>query len=145
MGAIVGAEQVVVKGGDRRIDAQFGGHGTSTNGGATGDHSRMLTAITIALTLEAPNSLDVQGASAQCRIYVQQTDNNNGVELYVGGNGFGLGSRLKITQDSSDALYDTMAMNLVHIMGNALKIPYFQCDEQAGKLGDFKARLDQYL
>lgn len=51
------------------------------------------------------------------------------MELYIGGNGFGLGSSLKITQDSSDAMYDTIAMNLVQITGNALRIPYYQCDD----------------
>ena len=129
VGVIEGAEQVVVKEGNGRADIEFGGGHTATNGGATHDRSRTLTALTIALTLEAPNSLDVEGASARYRIYVEQTENNNGVELYMGGNGFGLGSRLKITQDSSDAIYDTIAMNLVHIMGNALMIPYFRCDD----------------
>jgi hypothetical protein len=143
VGGIVGAEQVVVKGGDRRLDAAFGGGMTSTNGGVTNDHSRTLTAITIALTLEAPNSLDVQGASAKYRIYVEQTESNNGVELYMGGNGFGLGSRLKITQDSSDSLYDTVAMNLVHITGVALKLPYFQCDEEFRYDGALEDRVRQ--
>ncbi|MDP9052786.1 MAG: hypothetical protein M3N93_00560, partial [Acidobacteriota bacterium] len=129
VGVIEGAEQVVVKGGDRRIDAQFGGGHTSTNGGVTGDHSSTLTALTIALTLEEPNSLDVPGASARYRVYLEQTDKNNGVQFYMDGNGFGVGSRLKITQASSDAIYETMARGLVQIMGNALKIPYFQCDQ----------------
>jgi hypothetical protein len=143
VGVIESAEQVVVKGGNGRLDGQGGGGWTATNGGATSDHSRTVTAITIALTLETRDSLDVEGASARYRIFVQQTENNRGVELYVGGNGFGLGSRIRITQDSSDAIYDTMAANLIQILGTALKVPWDRCDPQFRRDTPLERRVHQ--
>ena len=128
VGVIEGAEQVVVKGGNGRLDGQGGGGWTSTNGGANFDRGRTVTAITVALTLETPDSRDVEGASVRYQIFVEQTESNRGVELYMGGNGFGLGSRLQITQNSSDAVYDLMAMSLIQILGTALKVPYDRCD-----------------
>ena len=143
VGVIEGAEQVVVKGGNGRLDGQGGGGWTSTNGGANFDRGRTLTAITIALTLETPDSLDVEGASARYRIFVEQTESNRGVELYMGGNGFGLGSRLRITQDSSDAIYDLMAMSLIQILGTALRIPYDRCDAQFHRDAALERRVRQ--
>ena len=143
VGVIESAEQVVVKGGNGRLDGQGGGGWTATNGGATSDHSRTVTAITIALTLETRDSLDVEGASARYRIFVQQTENNRGVELYVGGNGFGIGSRIRITQDSSDAIYDTMAANLIQILGTALKVPWDRCDSQFRRNVSLERRVRQ--
>jgi hypothetical protein len=143
VGSIVGAEQVVVKGRNGRLDGQGGGGRTATNGGANFDRGSTLTAITIALTLETRDSLDVEGASARYRIFVEQTENNHGVELYVGGNGFGLGSRLRITQDSSDAIYDSVAMNLIQILGAALKVPYDRCDTQFQRDAALEQRVRQ--
>jgi len=130
VGVIEGAGQVVVKGGNGRLDGQAGGGSTASNGGVNFDRSTTVTNLTIALTLETRDSLDVEGASARFRIPIQQTDKNRGVELYVGGSGFGLGSRLRITQDSSDAIYDSVAVNLIRILGGALRIPYDRSDPQ---------------
>ena len=143
VGVIEGAEQVVVKGGNGRLDGQGGGGWTSTNGGANFDRGRTLTAITIALTLETLDSRDVEGASARYQISVEQTDSNRGVELYMGGNGFGLGSRLRITQNSSDAIYDLMAMSLIQILGTALRIPYDRCDAQFRRDAALEGRVRQ--
>lgn len=102
-----------------------------------------MTAITIALTLETWDSLDVEGASARYRIFVEQTESNRGVDLYVGGNGFGLGSRLRITQDSSDAIYDSMAVNLIQILGAALKLPVHRIDSQFRRDAALEQRVRQ--
>jgi len=129
VGGIEGTEQLVVKGRNGRIDVEGGGGKTFTNGGLTGDHGSILTVGTIGLTLEHPNSLDVEGASARVSFYVEQTDSNHGVELYMGGNGLGIGRRLKTSQDPLRAAYSAMAMNIATVLGSALKIPYFRCDE----------------
>ncbi|QOY88168.1 hypothetical protein [Paludibaculum fermentans] len=143
VGSIVGAEQVVVKGRNGRLDGQGGGGQTATNGGASFDRGSTVTAITIALTLETWDSLDVEGASARYRIFVEQTESNRGVDLYVGGNGFGLGSRLRITQDSSDAIYDSMAVNLIQILGAALKLPVHRIDSQFRRDAALEQRVRQ--
>ena len=143
VGSIEGAEQVVVKGSNGRLDGQGGGGKTATNGGANFDRGSTRTAITIAAMLETSDSLDVEGASARRRIVVDQTDSSRGVELYIGGSGFGLGSRLQITQASSDAIYDTMAMNLIQVLGAALRIPYDRCDPEFKRDAALERRVRQ--
>src|ERR1035441_9627853 len=61
VGSIEGAEQVVVKGANGRLDGQGGGGKTATNGGANFDRGSTRTAITIAAMLETSDSLDVEG------------------------------------------------------------------------------------
>lgn len=65
------------------------------------------------------------------------------MDLYVGGNGFGLGSRLRITQDSSDAIYDSMAVNLIQILGAALKLPVHRIDSQFRRDAALEQRVRQ--
>jgi hypothetical protein len=104
---------------------------SETTGGLTGNHGHilMLTVITIGMTLEESHFLDVEGASARHRFYVEQTDSTHGVELYMGGNGFGIGRRLTISQDRLQAAYSATAMNISTILGSALKRPYSWCAE----------------
>jgi hypothetical protein len=132
VGGIVNAEPVVVRETGGRLDAQFGGKHAMTNGGATGKRGGMLTALTISLSLQHPNSVEVEGASVRYRIIIEETDDSKGVQAAFLGNGFGFSASRKITQDSSFAIYDAMALALIHIMGNALRIPYFQCDNRLG-------------
>ncbi len=127
VGEIERATQVMVKYKNGRLDGTGGGGHTSTDSSLTGDRSLTVTAMTIGMTLEQPDRLDVPGATAEYRIDVNETDNNNGFSLYVGGNGFSFGSELKITQDWADAVYDALAMSIIQIVGNALNIPYYEC------------------
>jgi hypothetical protein len=104
--------------------AMFGGGSTQSNGEITGDRNKKITALTIGVTLETPNGLSIPGASARYRIDLEESEKNNSVAFYIAGNGIGLGSRLRITQESADALYDTVAMAIVQVIGNATRVPY---------------------
>ena len=130
VGVIDRAAEVVGKTSTRRADGTGGGGHTAWDGGISSERGTTITAITVGLTLELPNSVGVPGATAEYRYDLKETQRNGGFTVYVGANGFSLGSRLKTTQDSADALYTVMAWNLVHIMGNALEIPYYRCGSE---------------
>jgi hypothetical protein len=150
VGSLQRATEVTTKGGSGRGDALVGGGKTQTNASLTGDRTHTITALTIALTLEYPNGMSVPGATAQYRIDVTQSEKNNSISVYIGGSGVGFGSKLKITEDSADALSDTVAIALIHVLGNALHIPYdrlspvFQPDNALeSRVRDGSARITQ--
>jgi len=126
-GIIEGSTQVFTRDRNGRLDGTAGGGHTAGDSSLTLDHSLTVTAITIGLTLELPNGIAVPGATAVYRIDAKQTEKNHGFSFYVGGNGFGLGSDVKVTQDPTDALYYAVAMNVVQVLGNGLGVPYYLC------------------
>ena len=46
----------------------------------------------------------------------------------AGGNGIGAGRKVTVTQDLGDALSDAAAAAVIHLLGNALMVPYYRCD-----------------
>src|ERR1700728_1701892 len=126
VGSLLRASERAVVGRDKRADALFGNGHTQSDVEVTGDNTRTITAITLALTLESPNGVAVRGATAEYRINVERSELNRSVSIYVAGSGIGGGKKVTLTQDSGDALYDATAACIVHLLGNALLVPYYR-------------------
>jgi len=127
VGSLLRASERLAKHREGRADGQFGGGHTQWDTEITGDHTRTLTSLTVALTLEDPSGVAVHGATAVYRIEVEKSELNRSVSVYVGGSGIGGGSKLTTTQDWGDAFYDATAIAVVHLLGNALLVPYYRC------------------
>jgi hypothetical protein len=132
VGSLLRASERAVVGRDKRADALFGNGHTQSDVEVTGDNTRTITAVTLALTLESPNGIAVRGATAEYRINVERSELNRSISIYVAGSGIGGGKKLTLTQDSADALYDASAMCIVHLLGNALLLPYYRSSPMFG-------------
>src|SRR5579872_5600386 len=126
VGSLLRASERAVVGRDNRADGLVGGGHSQADLQITGDHRRTITSITLALTLESPNGVAVRGATAEYRIDVERSELNRSVSIYVAGSGIGGGKKVTLTQDSADALYDATAACIVHLLGNALLVPYYR-------------------
>lgn len=126
-GTLRRASEQLVQGGNARIDLLAGkGHG-QTDGSVSGDNTRTVTYLTVSFNLVTPDGLSVLGADTAYRIPVERSERNRSLSIYVGGSGIGGGKKLTITQDTGDALYDATAASVMHLIGNALLIPYYRC------------------
>lgn len=124
VGSLQRATETESKDRSGRLDLMFGGGRTPTDGSITVGRGSNVTALTIALSLERPDGTTVTGASTEYRRDVVKSERGNTVSLYLGGTGGSLGSVVTITQESGDALYETIAMGIMHVMGNALQVPF---------------------
>ena len=127
VGSLLRASERAVVGRDNRGDGMFGGGHTQTDLQLSGDQRRTITSLTLALTLEGPSGVAVRGASAEYRIEVEKNELNRSISIYVGGSGIGGGKKLTVTQDTGDALYNATAVAVMHLLGNALMVPYYRC------------------
>jgi hypothetical protein len=127
VGSLLRASERLATGRDARADGLFGGGHSQTDAQLTGEHRRTITALTVALTLESPNGVAVSGATAEYRISVERSELNRSFSVYVAGSGIGSGTKVTATQDSGDALYDAIAVSVMHLLGNALLVPYYRC------------------
>jgi len=132
VGSLLRASERLAIGRDARADGLFGnGHGQS-DVQLTGEHRRTITSYTLGLTLETPEGIAVRGATIEAKINVERSELNRSISVYVGGSGLGGGTKAIVTQDTGDALYDAMALTVIHVLGNALRVPYYRCDANFG-------------
>jgi hypothetical protein len=71
--------------------------------------------------------VSIPGASATYRIDVVQLQRERTFSVYVAGSGVSLDSTVTITQHLDDAIYDATAASIIHLLGNALMVPYYRC------------------
>lgn len=111
----------------RSVDGMGGrGHGEFSLG-AKRNRSRKVKALTITLTLGDADGVSIPGGTASYRILVEKHERENSFSFYVAGNGFGLDSAGMITRSLDDAIQDATAASIIHLLGNALLIPYYRC------------------
>jgi hypothetical protein len=126
VGALQRSTESSVKGRNVSSDALFGGGHTETDLRAAGDRTRTNTALTLSLTVESPDRISVPGGSAQYRVTFEKDERNRSFSAYIGTIGAGFGSKLTTTQEISDALYDMIGLTCVHILGEALYVPFWR-------------------
>jgi hypothetical protein len=124
VGSLLRHSEILEKRSDGRIDVRGGGGRTEFDAQHTRDKGTTITKIQIALTLEHPNGVAVEGAMAVYEIEVARTELNRSISVYIAGTGIGFGGKYIATQNSGDAIADAVAVSVVHTLGNALKIPY---------------------
>jgi len=127
VGALERASEIGVDDRNRHIDIMGGSDNHSFEGGAQRGRRVSVTSLTLKLNLETPNHLAVRGTDATYRIYVDKFEHNRSISLYVAGSGGGKDTKLTVTQELGDALYDATAAALLHALGHALLIPYYRC------------------
>lgn len=124
VGALLRYSEVFEKRSDQRADGSGGGNRTEFDAQLTRDKGTTITKIQISLTLEHPNGVAVEGATATYEVEINRTELNRSISVFVAGTGIGFGGRYIATQNSGDAISDAVAVSVVHTLGNALKIPY---------------------
>jgi hypothetical protein len=128
VGIVRRATDIVELDRNARVDVLAGEGHHSTDAQAQREHREKVTSLTLEFTLERPDGLAVRGATAAYRVRVERSERNRAVSVYVAGSGFGGGSRLTVTQEFGDALYDAVAASVMHLLGNALLVPYYRCN-----------------
>jgi hypothetical protein len=129
VGSLQRASECLVEGDDKRIDALAGNGSGQLNASATKEGRRTETCLTLTLNLEGRNGQAVRGAQAVYKMTVDKTELNRSVSIYIGGSGMGGGRKVTVTQDLGDALSDAAAAAVIHVLGNALMVPFYRCDE----------------
>jgi len=127
VGSLLRASERLAKGRDASGYALLGGGHTQTDAQAKSSRTRTLTDITVLLTLEYPNGVAVPGAAAEYRIYVERSESDSSFSVFVGGTGIGGGTKATVTQDAGAGIYEAVAMSVMHLLGNALLVPYDRC------------------
>lgn len=129
VGSLQRASECLVEGGDNRIDVMAGNGSGQLNASATKERRRTVTCLTLTLNLEGRNGQVVKGAAAVYKMTVDKTELNRSISIYVGGSGIGGGRKVTLTQDVGDAISDAVAAAVIHVLGNALLVPFYRCDE----------------
>jgi hypothetical protein len=129
VGSLQRASECLVEGRDNRIDALAGNGSGQINVGGTRERRRTQTCLTLSLNLEGRSGLALPGATAVYKMTVDKTELNNSISVYVGGSGIGGGRKITVTQDLGDALSDAASAAVITVLGQALMVPYYRCDE----------------
>ncbi len=108
-------------------DGAGGGGHTQFDIHAGRNRRRTIKSLTVTFTLEGPDKVSIPGASATYRIDVEQMQRERAFSVYVAGSGLSLDSTVTITQNLDDAIYDATAASVIHLLGNALLVPYYVC------------------
>lgn len=125
VGSLQRASERLVVGREVRADGLTNGK-PRTDGQFTNDQRRTLTGITVLLGLDGADGLSVPGGTAQYQVLLEKNELNRSVSIYVGGSGLGAGTKLVATQDTGEAFYDAIASGVMHVLGNALMVPYYR-------------------
>lgn len=126
-GALLRYQETVEKG----LAARAEGTGTresdpfDISGQAEG--RKLVTNIRVGLNLVARNGVSFPGCAAEFEILHERAEEGYAFDLYHAGTGFGLGSKVVVTQDVGEALRYATAAAIVRILGNALQVPYYRC------------------
>lgn len=117
-----------VKGKELELYVRAGGGGTSTDGNAKRTKRATVTRVTLSLTLEQPDGLDL--ATASYFVDILKTESDRSWGFFVGGTGVGGSRNILSAEDPGDAIFDAAAAALVTIISRAPQTlaPYYRCD-----------------
>jgi hypothetical protein len=123
------------------LDGTGGGGHTQWDAHAGRNRSETIKALTVTFTLTGPDKVSIPGASATYRIDVGQKQRERSFSVYVAGSGISLDSTVTITENLDDAIYDATAAAVIHLLGNALMVPYYRCSPVFQADDDLDARV----
>jgi hypothetical protein len=105
-----------------------------------------ITNLTIALGLDYRDGTNVPGANAEYRIRITKGESNRSFSIYVAGTGGMIGSRLIVSNETADAIYNTIAMGIIHVYGVAAGVPYYRISPDFLPNPSLEARMrDTYM
>lgn len=128
-GSLQRASKVYEKDTDNSGDGTGGGGHTQWDAHAGHKGSRIIKSLTVTFTLEGPDRISIPGASATYRIDYEQLQRENTLSIYVAGSGLSFDKNLTVTQNLDDALFDATAASVIHLLGEALLIPFDHCSK----------------
>jgi hypothetical protein len=126
-GSLEGDSEVTKYESKKGLDGTGGGGHTQWDAHAGRNRTQTIKSLTVTFTLTGPDKVSIPGASATYRIDVGQLQRERTFSVYVAGSGISLDSTVTITQHLDDAIYDATAASIIHLLGNALMIPYYRC------------------
>ena len=109
----------------RRADVMGGNGKGEFNGSLSRNRTQTIKSLTVTFTLEGPDHVSI--ASASYRVLVEKDEAEHSFSFYVAGNGIGLDSAQMRTHSLADAIQDASDAAVIHLLGNALLVPYYRC------------------
>lgn len=147
-GSLERASQVSKDDSKKGVDGEGGGGATQWDAHVGRNRTLTIKSLTVTFTLVGRDKVSIPGASATYRIDVGEQQREKAFSVYVAGSGISLDSTVTITQNLDDAIFDATAASVIHLLGNALEVPYystssvFQPDEELdGRVHDSLTRL----
>ncbi len=141
VGKLQRATETLNKGNDGRTDGEFGGGKTLSSIQLSRDKSAIITALTLTLMAERIDRIDEPNAISVQRVLVVQSERNGSLSIYIGANGIGFGSKMKISQDSFDSLTDAVGAGLLKVLGICLRVPHWRLSGYANRDSALEQRM----
>jgi hypothetical protein len=133
-----------IQGKDLEFYLRVGDGKTSGDGQFKRTMRATLTRVTVSLTLEQPDGLDL--ATATYFVDIVKTEFDKSWGLFLGGTGFGGGRNLMVAGDPGDSIFDASGAALMTIIGRAPETlaPYYRCSSSIFPEDDVLNELERH-